>query len=472
MGNNAVAGTEAVIWTRGWTQAARRGLRADGHAQRDGPREGHGERHPHPQECQQEPGRDGRPGRERHGQEQRRGAEAAIPQEQAPHRCQPPARGRGGRLAEMGRGGHAGEEPGVHPVQGRPPDRNPCPRHDARLPEGRQEPGGRRALPLDHLQLEAIRPRQERPPDELVQQDDDEHEGADPAEDRPRVALARRLLEISPQPRETEVALPDMEDLGRHEEEPPARPTHDTVPDEAEGREGEFEGREAEPGWEAEGGTGLAEFHGDGRERLIPGEGEVPRLAGEDQHDGRQLHGQPLGQDRGEAEEDHGEEGEDGHTLQHVEQWEQDALGAPVAGGKVAVRQGEEEREEVGGQHAEARQARVPRQRAGRERDLGAADGRGGAQSQPDAGVKKDGEADHDHRVGPGRRAVHRGARAKDVLGAWHRVPWRCASRRVSRMTNLRGGSIGPLGGRHKRPHDRARQGADGGVGDLAAPAE
>ena len=87
---------------------------------------------------------------------------------------------------------------------------------------------------FDLLELEFIRPNDDRPPDKLIEKDDDgDHRGETP-ENGARVAMARRGLKIGAEPRQTEVAFAEDKHLASHEKEPSAGHGHHGVPDKAD----------------------------------------------------------------------------------------------------------------------------------------------------------------------------------------------------------------------------------------------
>ncbi len=294
----------------------------------------------------------------------------------------------------------------------------PCERCSrTRAPQEVVEPGSGRVFPLHRLQFEAVGPGQQGPPDQLVQRDDDQHQRADPPEDGAGVALIGGFLQVGPQAGEAEVPLSHGENLRGHQEEPAPGPTHHAVPEKTDGRKGKFQYLEAEPAVEAEDGAGLPQFLRDGGQGLVPGEGHIPGLAGEDEDDGGQFGRGPFRQDGAQAQEDHWQEGEDGHALEDVQQGHQDLLGAAVVGRQAAIDQGEGQGEEVRGGHATDRAERVVGQRAGAEGDGGPFHRLRGAQGQPYPRVDQDGDADQDHDV------AHREATPEGLFGPENQSP-------------------------------------------------
>jgi hypothetical protein len=73
---------------------------------------------------------------------------------------------------------------------------------------------------------------------------------------------------------------------------------------------------------------------------LIPGEDEVPHLARENQDDRRQLSGGLLREDGTEAQQHHGQKGEHGDTLQHIEERHEHLLRVVVPRRRTAIHQG------------------------------------------------------------------------------------------------------------------------------------
>jgi hypothetical protein len=116
----------------------------------------------------------------------------------------------------------------------------------------------------------------------------------------------------------------------------------------------------------------LQQLARDGFNGGIDAESHVPDLAGEDQQDGAQLEAELPGGKQGHHGDHHaGKKTENGDGLQGIEQGDQDALGAGIVRGHVAVDKGHEQAEEVGDGHARERKKRVLGQGAGLEVNLG-----------------------------------------------------------------------------------------------------
>ena len=155
-----------------------------------------------------------------------------------------------------------------------------------RIKDGRG--GALRALHL--LELELVRPGDDRAPDELIGGDDDgDHHGETP-DHGAGIAVAGRGLQVGTESGQAEVAIAEHEHLARHEKEPAAGDRDHGVPDQADGGEGQLQLPEALPCGEAVNLRGFAQLARNAADGGVEAEGHVPHLAGEDEQDGAHLH--------------------------------------------------------------------------------------------------------------------------------------------------------------------------------------
>ena len=130
------------------------------------------------------------------------------------------------------------------------------------------------------------------------------------------------------------------------DEEPAAGHRHHHVPDEPGHGEGRLELPETLPGRQVESVGDLDEVGRHAAQRLVERKGHVPGLAREDREDRSRL----IARDRSRkhVDEEHDKEGEetqDRHRLQDVEQRNQDLLGPFALGGQRRISEREDERE-------------------------------------------------------------------------------------------------------------------------------
>ena len=93
--------------------------------------------------------------------------------------------------------------------------------------------GGLRAFDL--LEFEFIRPGDDRPPDQLIEKNDDGDHGGESPKNRARIAVARGGLQKRAEAWQAEIAIAENKHFAGHQEEPAAGDGHHRVPDEADG---------------------------------------------------------------------------------------------------------------------------------------------------------------------------------------------------------------------------------------------
>ncbi|MEJ1969309.1 MAG: hypothetical protein WDN03_11860 [Rhizomicrobium sp.] len=282
----------------------------------------------------------------------------------------------------------------------------------------------------------------------VVDQDHDQH-GADRPEDGVQVALGDGDRDIEPIPGRVTVVWPTLIALGRHHEEPAAGHRHHHVPHQRRHGEGRVDPPEPRPGGEAEQPPGFGQVARDGAQRLIEAEGHVPGLTGEDGEHRRQLGPEhPSGRQRHEEDDGDGDEAEDRHRLEDVQERDQDRAGARALGRPGGIGEGEDQRCPERDEPAQRGAQRVFRQVGRIERDRGAGElGQGLQQKLAGAGEQDDEAEDEQRRqhvprarqeaTGPDRdgRYEHREAHG-DGLG--------------KQISGLSGRNINQSGGRDK----------------------
>ncbi len=235
------------------------------------------------------------------------------------------------------------------------------------------------------LKFELIRPGDDGPPDQLIEEDDDRDHGGETPENRASVAAAGGSLQKRTKAGETEIALAEDEHLASHQEKPAAGDGHHGIPDQADGGEGQVEFGETLPAAEAEDFCGFVEFARNGFQRGIKTEGDVPDLSGEDEKNRAQLDAELAARkERDHGKHDAGKKAEHGNGLQDVQQRNQDDFSAARSGRDVAIGERESKTECVSDADAHQGIESVKREDAGILRNLspgrngtepGAADG-------------------------------------------------------------------------------------------------
>ena len=143
-----------------------------------------------------------------------------------------------------------------------------------------------RSRRLDLLELELFRPRDHRPPDQLIHQDNrGDHEPQAP-QDRARVACVSSGLQVGSQTGQPKVAIAEHEHLARDQEEPAACHGHHRIPNEAYGGVGHLQLHESLPPAPAIELGHFLHFTRDVFQRRVEAEGHVPRLPRKNQQDG------------------------------------------------------------------------------------------------------------------------------------------------------------------------------------------
>src|SRR5579862_7474222 len=148
-----------------------------------------------------------------------------------------------------------------------------------------EHPGVRGVGALDLLDFEFLGPRDDRTPEELIEENDDGDHGGHAPKDGARVSGAGCGLEIRSEAGQAEVARAEHEHLAGHEEEPAAGDRHHGVPDQTDGGERKLHLDETLPPTEVVDSRGLAHLFWNAFERSVEAEGHVPDLAGEDEED-------------------------------------------------------------------------------------------------------------------------------------------------------------------------------------------
>jgi len=238
---------------------------------------------------------------------------------------------------------------------------------------------------FDLFELEFVRPNDDGPPYELIEENDDRDHRRDAPENRAGVAMARRRLKKRAKAGEAKVAIAEDEHFAGHEKKPAAGNGHHGIPDEADGGKGKVELGEALPAAKTIDDRGFVEFARNGFERGIKTEGDVPDLARKDEQDGAELDAElAVRKNCHHGEHDSRQEAEHGDGLENIQQRNHDDFGAPGAGRDVAVGQSKNQAQHIRDANSSERIQSVEREDAGILRNLdvgmdgtepGAADG-------------------------------------------------------------------------------------------------
>jgi len=200
---------------------------------------------------------------------------------------------------------------------------------------------------------------------------DAEHRQHGPA-DRRQVPLLDGEGDVRADARELDRRIADADRLRGHDEEPAAVHRHHHVPHQPGHSERHLDAPEPQPGREAEAAGGFVQILGQGAQALIEAERHVPSLAREDGEDGRQFRAhQAAREQRHEGDDGDGNESQDRHRLQDVEDRHQQDLRPPHLGRQSGIGEGEEERGEQRQDHPQRGPQGVFRQDARIERDGG-----------------------------------------------------------------------------------------------------
>jgi len=246
------------------------------------------------------------------------------------------------------------------------------PPHQGGAPEKVEDPGPRLLRRGELLEPEALRPGDERLPEELVHREDHDRHRDDGPEHGAPVALLDGDGHVGADAGQAKVAVPQGERLVDGQEEPPSGHRHHRVPDEADDGRGHLHGTEGLEPSEAVDPGDLSELGGDRTERPVEREHHVPDLAGEDHEDAGELEAHVgVREERDHAEDQAGQEPEHRNPLPDVEKGNHDALGALGVRGHGSIDQREQEREDVGGESPRQGEQRVHRERAGAQVDRG-----------------------------------------------------------------------------------------------------
>src|SRR5216684_2123950 len=234
-----------------------------------------------------------------------------------------------------------------------------------------EQSGLRGAGTFDLLKLELVRPNDDGPPNELIEENDDGNHRGDAPENCAGVAMARRRLKKRAKAGEAEVAIAENEHLAGHKKKPAAGDGHHGIPDETNGGEWKVELGEALPAAETKDDRGFVELAGNGFQRGIKTESDVPDLAREDEQDGTEFDAElAVRKDRDHGEHDSRQEAEHGDGLENIQQRDHDDFGAPGAGGDVAVGESKNQAQCVGHADSNERVKSVEREDAGILRNL------------------------------------------------------------------------------------------------------
>lgn len=216
------------------------------------------------------------------------------------------------------------------------------------------EPRARRLIGGSRLELELIRPRQERAPKELIHHDDHQRHGDHREDDRAHVLLAHGLGNVGADAWQGVVVVQHSDRFAGADEEPAAAKAHHRVPQQADHAVGHGDLPKTLPKREAVNARGFVQVARQAAHRVVKREGHVPHLPGEDGEDRRGLQPeQAAREERDEERHRRGEEAEHGHGLQHIERGDDHALGVGVARRHPPHDEGEDEREEQRDEHAQ-----------------------------------------------------------------------------------------------------------------------
>ena len=200
--------------------------------------------------------------------------------------------------------------------------------------------------------------------------------------------------------------------LVHHQEKPPPRHREHAVPHEPLRGSGQLETPEGAGGSPPRHSGRVAQRLGEALERVIEGEGEVPRLGREDHEDRGELEPDVPGREQGhEAQYEAGQEAEHGNALQDVEQRQQQ----PFRDARLRRRPAEPEREHVGDQQRD-HTAREGEERVLRERDGAQVDVDRLQERRPELAGERDHGGD-----GAADQAEHHDVGEPDASQRWRR---------------------------------------------------
>ncbi len=141
-----------------------------------------------------------------------------------------------------------------------------------------KKPGPRRLLALHRLDLKSVSPSQQGTPDELIQRDDHRRQCTEAGSDGAQASPIGRDLEIGAEAREAKIARAHVKYFGRHQKEPASGPAHHAVPNEGQARKREVQRFHPEEGIEPEDCCRFTQLTGNGLQRLVKAESQVPNL--------------------------------------------------------------------------------------------------------------------------------------------------------------------------------------------------
>jgi len=146
-----------------------------------------------------------------------------------------------------------------------------------------EQSGLRDAGTFNLLELELVRPNDDGPPNELIEENDDGDHRGDAPENRARVAMARRRLKKRAEAGEAKVRLPRTNiSHAIRKNQPPATDIME-FQTQADGGKGKVELGEALPAAETIDDRGFLEFAWNSLQRRVKTKGDVPDLACKDE---------------------------------------------------------------------------------------------------------------------------------------------------------------------------------------------
>ncbi len=226
-----------------------------------------------------------------------------------------------------------------------------------------QEPGSDILLIRAGIAPELARPRQKRPEQQLVvEQNHDQHD-QNGVPDRTEIALFNRGGDIRADAGQHD-RLPGYGDCFRgDDEEPAARDRHHHVPEQRWYCMRHFEPPEPAPGRQVIHPRRLDQLGRHGAQRLVQAERHVPGLRGEDREDrGAFDPEQPARKQRDEPGDGDRQKAKDRHRLQDVEHRDQDLFRLPALRCERGIAETEDQRDDQRRGHAQYRAQRVFRQ--------------------------------------------------------------------------------------------------------------
>ncbi len=286
--------------------------------------------------------------------------------------------------------------------------------HGRRLNQSRsahhgQRPGIGHADSGFLLDAETVHPCHQRAEQQLVvQQNHDQHGGDRPA-DCAKVFLLNGECDIGTDAGQRNGGVSDADRFRGDHEEPAAGHRHHHVPNERRHAERHLQLPEAHPRRQPKRLARFREFDGYRAQRLIKAEGHVPRLAGEDGEYGREFGAEHPSGSQGHEEHDcNGNETQNRHRLQNIQDRHQQLAGPLALGGPRRICQSEYQRENEPSQHAKRGACRIFRQMRGIQRQRHYFELRKRGEQPPRCLAQEGDQADHDDECQhvPARREV------------------------------------------------------------------